>query len=97
MVRLLRQERLGLTVHADLPMGDKFSLAEIKEKVSSERPNYKNRPAEQKAIWMAEYEADKAAAKREKRVNRKGEQLDASNALKRVSTEVSIFSPPRSR
>lgn len=80
--------RLGLMFCADLPVGDKYSLAEIKDKISSERPNYKNRPDEQKALWMAEYEADKVALQREKRVNRKAEQLDAANTLKRVSTEV---------
>lgn len=86
-----------LTGCADRAPGDKYSLAEIKSKISSERISYTKRPAEMQAAWLAEYEAYKVGSTREKRVNRKAEQLDASNTLKRVSTDVSTRAPPRTR
>ncbi|KZV92757.1 hypothetical protein EXIGLDRAFT_768677 [Exidia glandulosa HHB12029] len=75
-------------LNADRPEGEKLKLPEIKETISRERRNYKNRPAEEQARWMAEYEAHKESQARDKRINRKGEQLDAASSLKRASVEL---------
>ncbi|EJD45905.1 hypothetical protein AURDEDRAFT_164965 [Auricularia subglabra TFB-10046 SS5] len=58
-------------LNKDREVGDKYSLREIKAKIAKERPSYKNRPRAEQEHWLAEYKADKAAAAREPRVNRK--------------------------
>ncbi|EJD44458.1 hypothetical protein AURDEDRAFT_166547 [Auricularia subglabra TFB-10046 SS5] len=75
-------------LNADREVGDKLDIHEIKRKISLERPSYKNRPRSDQESWLEEYKADKAAAAREPRVNRKGEQQDAASTLKRVSNEL---------
>ncbi|KZV82871.1 hypothetical protein EXIGLDRAFT_702100 [Exidia glandulosa HHB12029] len=75
-------------INGALPEGSKKDLFELKEIISRERRSYKTRPAEEQAVWIAEYEADKESAARDKRINRKAEQLDASSALKRISVDL---------
>ncbi|EJD44352.1 hypothetical protein AURDEDRAFT_166731 [Auricularia subglabra TFB-10046 SS5] len=75
-------------LNKDREIGDKYQLDEIKAKIAKERPSYKNRPHSEQEAWIAEYKADKAAAAREPRVNRKAEQQDAASTLKRVSNDL---------
>ncbi|KZV83903.1 hypothetical protein EXIGLDRAFT_700943 [Exidia glandulosa HHB12029] len=71
-----------------LEKGERYGLEEIRDKILHERPNYKNRPAEEKQKWLDEYKADKDARVRKKRRNRRGEQQDAASTLKNVSTDL---------
>ncbi|EJD44436.1 hypothetical protein AURDEDRAFT_166525 [Auricularia subglabra TFB-10046 SS5] len=75
-------------LNKDREVGDKYDVHEIKAKIAKERPNYKSRPRAEQEEWLKEYKADKAAAARQPRVNRKAEQQDASSTLKRVSTDL---------
>ncbi|KZV80689.1 hypothetical protein EXIGLDRAFT_704872 [Exidia glandulosa HHB12029] len=79
-------EALGM--NDGLGVGEKFGLEDIREKIARERPNYKNRSADEKRKWLEKYKADKEAKAREKRRNRRGEQQDAAHSLKGVGTDL---------
>lgn len=50
--------------------------------------NYSDRPDEQKQRWIEEYIEDMKAHNKERRVNRKAEQQDATFAFKHIANEV---------
>ncbi|KZV89032.1 hypothetical protein EXIGLDRAFT_772109 [Exidia glandulosa HHB12029] len=75
-------------LNKDLPPGEKWQLPDIKEKIRRERVNYKQRPTEEHERWIKDYEEYKEQTRREKRVNRKAEQLDATSSLKRISADL---------
>ncbi|KZV93300.1 hypothetical protein EXIGLDRAFT_768196 [Exidia glandulosa HHB12029] len=75
-------------MNKDPPDGVPYKLAEIKAKIQRERPNYKVRPVADQQVWLDAYKAHKEATARDKRVNRKGEQQDATSSLKGVSNDL---------